>query len=299
MQIGCRRRCLTTGFLVHRRTDRSSIVTNVIIHNTCLQASSLHKRDYVCTIIIIISNAPTQKYAQRNKQLQILIVQIRHIYFFRHSLHARYETENRTIVASIYWRSPRMRRASCMSLTWIVTRLAWMAQRLVSSNTPKRCFKPMQYHFIQTIDIASSYRQGRPRQLPGAHRRRMIGSASHWTPNPAQSLAPSAETAANGRYQIECCFDCEYVHLANQQPRWLLKAADLAKSNRSRSKAMRALAATSHRSTFSHSLVRQLLARVLGVRVLARRLLGARHSKRHSGRRGKCKLQSWVEISIC
>lgn len=34
--------------------------------------------------------------------------------------------------------SPRMRRASFMSLTVIVTRLAWMAQRLVSTKRPVR-----------------------------------------------------------------------------------------------------------------------------------------------------------------
>ncbi|KAK4828974.1 hypothetical protein QYF61_001595 [Mycteria americana] len=33
-------------------------------------------------------------------------------------------------------RSPRMRRASWMSLGMMVTRLAWMAQRLVSSKSP-------------------------------------------------------------------------------------------------------------------------------------------------------------------
>lgn len=35
-------------------------------------------------------------------------------------------------------RSPRMRRASWMSLGMMVTRLAWMAQRLVSSKSPTR-----------------------------------------------------------------------------------------------------------------------------------------------------------------
>ena len=35
-------------------------------------------------------------------------------------------------------RSPLMRRASCMSLGMMVTRLAWMAHRLVSSNSPVR-----------------------------------------------------------------------------------------------------------------------------------------------------------------
>ena len=45
--------------------------------------------------------------------------------------------------ASMPWhahaeRSPRMRRASWMSLGMIVTRLAWMAQRLVSSKRPTR-----------------------------------------------------------------------------------------------------------------------------------------------------------------
>ena len=37
-----------------------------------------------------------------------------------------------------YARSPRMRRASWMSLGMIVTRLAWMAHRLVSSKRPTR-----------------------------------------------------------------------------------------------------------------------------------------------------------------
>ncbi|BAS96270.1 Os06g0159700, partial [Oryza sativa Japonica Group] len=35
-------------------------------------------------------------------------------------------------------RSPRIRRASWMSLGMMVTRLAWMAHRLVSSNSPTR-----------------------------------------------------------------------------------------------------------------------------------------------------------------
>ena len=37
-----------------------------------------------------------------------------------------------------YARSPRMRRASWMSLGMMVTRLAWMAARLVSSKRPTR-----------------------------------------------------------------------------------------------------------------------------------------------------------------
>lgn len=37
-----------------------------------------------------------------------------------------------------YARSPRMRRASWMSLGMMVTRLAWIAHRLVSSNRPTR-----------------------------------------------------------------------------------------------------------------------------------------------------------------
>ena len=32
-----------------------------------------------------------------------------------------------------------MRRASWMPLGWIVTRLAWIAQRFVSSKSPTRC----------------------------------------------------------------------------------------------------------------------------------------------------------------
>merc|ERR550519_3196712 len=38
----------------------------------------------------------------------------------------------------IYARSPRIRRANWMSLGMIVTRLAWMAHRFVSSNRPTR-----------------------------------------------------------------------------------------------------------------------------------------------------------------
>ena len=38
----------------------------------------------------------------------------------------------------LYALSPRMRRASWMSLGMMVTRLAWMAARLVSSNRPTR-----------------------------------------------------------------------------------------------------------------------------------------------------------------
>ena len=38
----------------------------------------------------------------------------------------------------VYARSPRIRRASWMSLGMIVTRLAWIAHKLVSSNRPTR-----------------------------------------------------------------------------------------------------------------------------------------------------------------
>ena len=38
----------------------------------------------------------------------------------------------------LHERSPRMRRASCMSCGKMVTRLAWMAHRLVSSKRPTR-----------------------------------------------------------------------------------------------------------------------------------------------------------------
>lgn len=50
---------------------------------------------------------------------------------------------------SIYARSPRIRLASWMSFGMMVTRLAWMAHRLVSSNRPTRyaslasCSAPM------------------------------------------------------------------------------------------------------------------------------------------------------------
>jgi hypothetical protein len=37
-----------------------------------------------------------------------------------------------------YERSPRRRRASWMSLGWMVTRLAWMAAKLVSSKSETR-----------------------------------------------------------------------------------------------------------------------------------------------------------------
>ena len=38
----------------------------------------------------------------------------------------------------LYVCSPRIRLASWMSFSMMVTRLAWMAQRLVSSNSPTR-----------------------------------------------------------------------------------------------------------------------------------------------------------------
>ena len=38
----------------------------------------------------------------------------------------------------VYARSPRMRRASWMSLGMMVTRLAWMAHKLVSSKSPTK-----------------------------------------------------------------------------------------------------------------------------------------------------------------
>jgi len=56
--------------------------------------------------------------------------------------HSRYDRQKRSssppASETIYDRSPRRRRASWMSLDWIVTRLAWMAHRLVSSKRETR-----------------------------------------------------------------------------------------------------------------------------------------------------------------
>jgi hypothetical protein len=48
------------------------------------------------------------------------------------------QNKRKRAVALAYERSPRMRRASSMSLGTIVTRFAWMAHRFVSSNSPTR-----------------------------------------------------------------------------------------------------------------------------------------------------------------
>ena len=42
------------------------------------------------------------------------------------------------VMNNTYARSPRIRRANWMSLGMMVTRLAWMAHKLVSSNRPTR-----------------------------------------------------------------------------------------------------------------------------------------------------------------
>ena len=42
------------------------------------------------------------------------------------------------LVVGLYARSPRIRLASWMSLGMMVTRLAWIAHRLASSNNPTR-----------------------------------------------------------------------------------------------------------------------------------------------------------------
>ena len=53
-------------------------------------------------------------------------------------LHTATVTVSTRLTDSAYDRSPRIRRASWMSLGMIVTRLAWMAHRLVSSNRETR-----------------------------------------------------------------------------------------------------------------------------------------------------------------
>jgi len=52
--------------------------------------------------------------------------------------HALSRSDTGGWVKLVYARSPRMRRASWMSLGMMVTRLAWMAHRLVSSKRPTR-----------------------------------------------------------------------------------------------------------------------------------------------------------------
>lgn len=53
------------------------------------------------------------------------------------------------MAAHSYARSPRIRLASWMSFGMIVTRLAWIAHRLVSSNNPTRYASLASYSFTQ------------------------------------------------------------------------------------------------------------------------------------------------------
>ena len=56
------------------------------------------------------------------------------------SMHKRSDTRppKNTAPVQTQARSPRMRRANCMSFGIMETRLAWMAHKLVSSKSPTR-----------------------------------------------------------------------------------------------------------------------------------------------------------------
>ena len=68
-----------------------------------------------------------------------------------------------------YALSPRMRRASCMSFGMMVTRLAWMAHRLVSSNSDTRyasaasCSAPMAVDWKRLSTASHTERRHRQR----------------------------------------------------------------------------------------------------------------------------------------
>ena len=57
---------------------------------------------------------------------------------YKTSAPSRHLIPSRPAGCVAYDRSPRSRRASCKSLGWMVTRLAWMAAKLVSSNRETR-----------------------------------------------------------------------------------------------------------------------------------------------------------------
>ena len=95
-------------------------------------------------------------------------------------------------------RSPRMRRASCMSRGMMVTRLAWIAHRLVSSNRPTR------------YASAASWR-ARTAEDCGAARSHTFASVNqrcwqHWRRNSDEtsgfSFQCASQRAANNQRQL-------------------------------------------------------------------------------------------------
>ena len=131
-----------------------------------------------------------------------------------------------------------MRRASWMSLGMMVTRLAWMAQRLVSSKRPTEV------------------------RLGGLLEREHGGALE------AQVGLEVLGDLADEALERE---------LADEQLRRLLVAADLAQGDGARAVAVRLLDAARRRRALARGLGRELLARRLAAGRLARRLLRASH----------------------
>ena len=77
---------------------------------------------------------PTENRKNAKTSIYCLRVVLRNTWCSRLRTRGLRVLSSKGTAAADYDRSPRMRRASWMSLGMIVTRLAWMAQRLVSSK---------------------------------------------------------------------------------------------------------------------------------------------------------------------
>lgn len=91
-------------------------------------------RSYILLYMLHPTKTKEKKKKKKKSELSLLLYHTAHT----PQIHAR----NRSLLCrqvrprGAYALSPRMRRASWMSLGMMVTRFAWMAHRLVSSNSP-------------------------------------------------------------------------------------------------------------------------------------------------------------------
>ena len=95
-------------------------------------------------------------------------------------------------------RSPRMRRASCMSLGWIVTRFAWIAHRFVSSKRPTRYACARAACDGRARGDLKTLRRGTTPPTPPAARAPPVTGTAGQSCTPARSRARGAGTGASG-----------------------------------------------------------------------------------------------------
>ena len=123
----------------------------------------------------------------------------------------------------VYERSPRSRRARARSFGWIVTRLAWIAARLVSSNNETRYASAASCRAITADDW----------------KRRSVYT------DPSQHESPQTEQTTDLEVLRNFTDETLEGQLANEQLGRLLVTTNFTKGDRSRTESVRLLDTTS------------------------------------------------------